>query len=317
MRPASLLALLLVACAATRPTSGEPIAASTAIRKAIPPAAAPALPSVPRGGVHRVTVDGRGEQRFAYVHVPRDYDPATPTPTILVFHGGKGSSTAAQNFSRTWASMYDQGMILVFPNGQDRDREETAWISRDARDTRDVDHVRALLSHLGQSYNIDPERMYAAGFSNGGIMTIMLACHAPEMFAGFAVFSQTVHKHIAADCTPTIRRPVLYLAGTAEKHWPGRHFSHSAMETVAWWRDELDCPLQPTSIETLPDGPDRTSVQRSIWAPCGKAAAFEFLRVENGAHFWPGPGLAPAAGRCTDIDGATEVRRFFQAYAGL
>ncbi|MFT4626897.1 MAG: polyhydroxybutyrate depolymerase [Myxococcota bacterium] len=264
----------------------------------------------------KMTFDTPKGERFAYVHVPKGYDPSKPAPVIFVFHGGKGSSTAAQNFVILWKSQLDKQAIVVFPNGQDRDPSDTAWIARDFSDRSDVDLVLQIVDTLKAEYNVDSERIYASGFSNGGLMTTMLACHAPERFAGFAIFSQTMHKHIASECQSAKRKPVLYLAGTKEDHWPGRDFSHSAMESVEFWRKNLGCAREPAKTD-LPDQADGTSVQRWTFEPC-KKATFEFLRVEGGEHIWPGPDLPErGANRCTDIDGATEVVQFFERNAGL
>ena len=37
--------------------------------------------------------------------------------------------------------------------------------------------VGALIDHLSEGYNIDAERVYASGYSNGGFLSYALACH--------------------------------------------------------------------------------------------------------------------------------------------
>ena len=263
------------------------------------------------------TFDTPKGKRFAWVHVPDGHDASTPAPLIFAFHGGTGSSTAAKGFVTRWSSQLDKQAIVVFPNGQDSDSNEPAWSSRDYSDRSDVDFTLQVLEAMKAEYNIDPSRVYASGFSNGGLMTTMVACHEPGPFAGFAIYSQTIHKHIAKGCDSNLVRPTLYLMGTADKLWEERDFSHSAMNTVDWWRDRLGCSKVPEKTD-IPDGPDDTTVQRWTWAPCQRASGFEFLRIENGEHIWPGPGLPERSNtRSTDIDGATEVIAFFRKYADL
>jgi polyhydroxybutyrate depolymerase len=267
------------------------------------------------GTVTKIDFETAGTERYAYLHVPNGYDPATPTPMIVAFHGGKGSPTSAEGFSGRWKPVYDQGVILVWPNGQ-LDPKETAWKSHVVAEQEDVQLTRDLIDAVGERVNVDAKRVYAAGFSNGGHQTTMLACFAPELFAGFAVVSQTVHKHVADACEPTVHKPMLYLAGNKDKHWSGRDFSLSAMDSVAFWQQGLGCPAKPKK-QDIPDNPkDNTSVQRWTYAPCDKVTGFEFLRVEGGEHKWPGTGPASEE-RCLDVDGSEEVVGFFKKYAGL
>ncbi len=270
----------------------------------------------PKGTI-RVELDTPKGKRFAYVHVPKGLDPTKPAPLIFAFHGGTGSSTAAKGYSKIWRGQFDKEAILVFPNGQDTNPDESAWVSKDFQDRSDVDIVLQILEEAKKTWNIDENRVYSAGFSNGGLMTTMLACHAPETFAGFAVFSNTVHKHTADACKPSVHKPLLYVIGTADDFWDGRTFSLSAMDSLEWWRGQLGC-TKPTKTD-VPDGPeDNMSVERWTFAPCSSAAALEFLKIEGGHHIWPGTGLPERNNpRCTDIDGSTEAVRFFTKYAGL
>lgn len=269
-------------------------------------------------GTRLMEFDTPTGKRSAYVHVPKGYDASKPAPLIFSFHGGKGSKAGAKSFVPNWKSQFDKEALLVFPNGQ-TDPQEEAWRSREYDDLGDVDLTLQIIDTLSDKYAIDRERVYATGFSNGGIMTSMLACHVPERFAGFAVFSQTMHKHTAEGCKTTKKaKPLLYLIGTADKHWGGRDFSMSGMESLTFWRDHLGCKSEPEKRD-LPDGKgnDGTSVQRWTYTGCEQAEALEFLRVEGGGHVWPGPGLGEKKNRCTDIDGATEAVSFFERHAGL
>jgi polyhydroxybutyrate depolymerase len=295
---------------------GPKVAAPVVPAPVVPAPVAPA-PEAGDGKFEKIAVMHGSEERVAYVHIPPSYNPAKPAPVMFGFHGGKGRVNGAKSFSRLWRGQFDSEMILVFLNGQSTDTAETAWVSRDFSDQSDVELVKQVLKRVRTRYTVDTTRVYAAGFSNGGVMTTMLACHASELFSGFAVVSQTVHKHVAEQCTPAIKRPVLFLSGTADSNWPGRHFSLSAMESVDWWTRTLGCSGQPkkTTIDGTDDG---HSVQRWTYAPCSDVSGFEFLRVENGEHIWPGDALPDQkANRCTDIDGSTEVLDFFRRRAGL
>ena len=59
---------------------------------------------------------------------------------------------------------------------------------------RDLKFVDAIMTTLRQKYSIDERRVYATGFSNGGLFTYLLLSARPNLFAAFAlVFVEEVH----------------------------------------------------------------------------------------------------------------------------
>jgi polyhydroxybutyrate depolymerase len=143
------------------------------------------LDEKPKPTLKRFGFTVNGQERTAALHVPKGASTAKPMPLFVIFHGGKDSTARA--ITNNWSSMFDQGVLLVFPNGQ-RDRpDDPAWNVDDPTDMQDVDLTRELLRVLEREYSVDPKRRYIAGFSNGGMQTMMLMCHASELFAGAAV----------------------------------------------------------------------------------------------------------------------------------
>jgi polyhydroxybutyrate depolymerase len=51
---------------------------------------------------------------------------------------------------------------------------------------RDLKFVDAILATLRQQYSADEDRVYATGFSNGGLFTYLLLSQRPNVFAAFA-----------------------------------------------------------------------------------------------------------------------------------
>ena len=206
----------------------------------------------------------QGEQRTAALHVPKGADPSTPMPSLLCFTVARTPHRALTNH---WSAMFDQGVILVFPNGQRAKPDEPAWKVDDPNDMRDVELTKALLTALQKEYAIDTERRYVAGFSNGGMQTMMLMCHASEWFAGAAVVHQTLHNHLAETCKPQRALPMLYIHGTADSQWSGR-FPLSG-RNLEWWSRHNGCKLRTPKRSALPDREDDGTVVswRSVVAP--------------------------------------------------
>jgi polyhydroxybutyrate depolymerase len=134
-------------------------------------------------------VPGQGDNVRQYkVHVPPGYDPNVPTPVVFCIHG---LGQDAVLFCVTGAAMdkkSDQaGFIMIMPNGF-----ENSWnagtccgtASSDALD--DVALFRAIFAEVGKHVNIDLNRVYATGLSNGAYMSYRLACDAADMITAVA-----------------------------------------------------------------------------------------------------------------------------------
>ena len=129
------------------------------------------------------------------VHVPDNLDPDETVPLIIDMHGFASDSTAHRKLSSFDAIADEEGAIVVYPDGvagynMEWDFEENqAWNSGwcCAHSTRDmIDDVgfieRVVNISLGM-YNVDPDRVYASGWSNGCSMSQRLAMESSHIFA--------------------------------------------------------------------------------------------------------------------------------------
>ena len=55
----------------------------------------------------------------------------------------------------------------------------------------DKGFVLELIEQIGRAYNVDEDRVYAAGYSNGSFFSYYLACTAGEHFAAIGSVSGT------------------------------------------------------------------------------------------------------------------------------
>ena len=135
------------------------------------------------------TVDG--VEREALVFLPSTSSKSKP-PVIFAFHGHGGNIQFAARgmaFQNFWPEA-----IVVYPQGlptpgiiMDQKGEKPGW-QRDAgqQSDRDLKFVDAIVATLRQKYSIDDARVYATGFSNGGLFTYLLLSQRPNVFAAFA-----------------------------------------------------------------------------------------------------------------------------------
>jgi polyhydroxybutyrate depolymerase len=148
-------------------------------------------------------------QREALVFLPST--PAeTKAPVIFAFHGHGGNMRFAargMHFHDQWPEaivVYMQGLptpgLIV-----DRKGVRPGW-QRDAgeQNDRDLKFFDQVLASLREKYAMDERRIYASGFSNGGLFTYLLWAERPNVFAGFApggaVILPSVHLTRARAC---------------------------------------------------------------------------------------------------------------------
>jgi len=134
-------------------------------------------------------VPGQGDYVRQYkVHVPPNYDPDVPTPAVFCIHG---LGQTAVLFCVTGAAMHtksDQaGFILIMPNGYSNSwNAGTCCGAASDEQLDDVALFRAIFTEVGKHVNIDLDRVYATGLSNGGYMSFRLACEAADIFTAVA-----------------------------------------------------------------------------------------------------------------------------------
>lgn len=107
------------------------------------------------------------------IHVPIDYRGDVAFPVIVYLSGGGGRSLdAAQTADQSLGHL---GYVAVYP--------EAGGLWWEQKPTHMVD---ALLQQVMQEYNVDSNRVYLAGFSNGGTGAMQYAALWPQRFAAVA-----------------------------------------------------------------------------------------------------------------------------------
>ena len=132
---------------------------------------------VPRGrqfGRHR-TADGLGHE-YAFV-VPEAYDATRPIQVRVQLHGGIGRPRpSVVNRIRVDGLPGAIDEIAVFPSGW----AQSMWWS-----ARQTDNLHRILDHLKRTYNIDENRVYLTGSSDGGTGAFFMAFKDTTPWASF------------------------------------------------------------------------------------------------------------------------------------
>ncbi|MBN3940912.1 PHB depolymerase family esterase [Nostoc sp. NMS9] len=229
----------------------------------------------------------QGKLRTYYFYTPKSYNLDRPMPLVLVFHGDDGNGRSISNVTRFNELADQKGFIVVYPDGIDQ-----KWSLRGNTQGKidDVLFVSALINHLQQQLNIDSHKVYATGFSRGGILTQALACKLPDKIAGFASVAGSLPARLKPNCQPQTSISMLTINGTNDRdvlYEGDDHTQRGALvsisDMVEFWRSHDQCTLSNQSPNFSED-----KVKTAIYTGCSGNSEVWQLAVVNGGHFWPG-----------------------------
>jgi polyhydroxybutyrate depolymerase len=272
-----------------------------------------------------------GVERVYYYHKPSNR-PAGALPLVMVFHGGLGDGVkvSKQTDFNLIADKY--GFAVVYPNSIDywNDGRSTTGTSKN-----DTEFVLKMIDQLVKTENIDRQRVYATGVSNGGMFTLRLACELSDKIAAYAPVIASFPVSYHDKCAPGRAVPIMMINGTKDKliQWQGGTIHKGAKhgaggevipvpKTAEFWREHNKCAADP-QVTDLPDVDrnDESSVKVVSYSGCAVSSAFEWVQVEGGGHTWPGSQLSkPAfAARLVgavnkDINASQMIWEFFDKY---
>jgi polyhydroxybutyrate depolymerase len=289
------IAILLVGCAARAPAD--------------PPGGLPVGSSE-----QQLTVDGAS--RDFRVFIPETLPDRAPL--VVMLHGGFGSSKQAEDSYGWDAAATANGFVVVYPNGLDR-----AWNvgggccgKSGTNNVDDVAFITAVVATLEASVSIDPNRVFATGISNGGMMAYRLACDA-SVFAAIGPDSTT----LLGECPAPDPVSVIHIHGLADSNVPfdgsqgdGKVKIDGAPvpEVIAIFADADDC--EPATVTNA--GEVTTSV-----ASCLGGRSVELITIASAGHQWPGSVRKPALENLlgtdtpsTALDATDTIWAFFAAH---
>jgi polyhydroxybutyrate depolymerase len=271
--------------------------------------------------------------RTYHLHIPPTYSPETPTPIIFAFHA-LGDSFFMEDYSSLDVVADLAGMIVVYPDAINGVWKDGRGVCSDMPD--DVLFVEMLLTQLENHFNIDQRRIFATGFSNGGIFVHFLAQQLSSRFAAIASIggemSEPAFANFERETDPIsvlmihgVQDPLVpVLGGNVFLPYPcnqGRHMG--VFNTAGYWvyhNAEDPNQIPPPLQQILPDLVPQDQSLGYFWTygggRCGTATQIGLLF--GAGHTWPGakPYCHPEiiGGTNFDCHGALLVIEFFLQY---
>ena len=232
------------------------------------------------------TIIHQGVNREYVLYVPDSYDSSFSVPVVLNFHGFSGDAYQYMNEADMRRLAEAETFILIYPQGLDLDGEPHWNACPNGGDNKsDVDDfgfIETLVKEVSSNYNIDLERIYAVGYSNGGMMAYGLANHKSELIAAVASVSGAM-----LDCTgPTSHpMPVIHLHGTDDFDLPynGNNYYNSVQNTLDYWTNFNNTNSEP--IVNF-DNSGEIEIEHYIYNKGNNSVSVEHYKYIGGDHLW-------------------------------
>jgi len=249
-----------------------------------------------------------GVSREYIVYIPASYDASKDFPLLFSFHGGAGFANdfIIVNDMRPIADT--AAFIAIYPQGAiDYDGADpgttpsTSWIHKAPTTHNDVNFIGAIIDTLANEYLVDENRVYACGYSEGGIFSYELGCRLNNRIAAFASVSASMMVDAFRDsyynlgfCSPIHPTAVMLIPGTNDfsphSTYSGfQPYYMSADEITTYWSNYNNTDINPI-ISQLPNinTTDGSTVERRVWEGGDNCVRVEELKVIGGGHDWPG-----------------------------
>jgi polyhydroxybutyrate depolymerase len=240
----------------------------------------------PPSGTVMMTVGGL--EREYLLHVPSTAGEA-PMPLVLSFHGMLMTSQDQERISMLNPLADSEGFAIAYPQGSGALPCWNAGACCGCT-TDDVAFADALIDHIGDKVCIDLNRVYANGFSNGGMLTYRLACELADRIAAFAPVSGSITVPLEG-CQPSRPVPLLHFHGVADPIVPfeggGGPGFPSVREEVEIFAARNGCSPSPqVTLETVDETGQTGTCER--YSDCDAGADVTLCTVDPGHHTWPG-----------------------------
>ena len=224
-----------------------------------------------------------GSSRIYWVDYPENA--LEPAPLVISMHG-RNHSLYTQMYISEMSSFADsQNIAVAYPQGVNSwgvpAWNSGVWWDNSVYD--DVGHINTLIDSIVYNFDIDTNRIYACGFSNGGFMAYDLACELSDRIVAFGSVSGNFMMNSNQDCTNEREIPIMHIHGTDDfivnYYPPTIDFSMTAFEAMDWWSVENN--LTEQSEIQLND-----NVKVFNRSSPSSTTEFIHIQVEGGDHEW-------------------------------
>jgi polyhydroxybutyrate depolymerase len=275
-----------------------------------------------------------GYRRSYRVHIPEGYRETEPMPLVVVLHGAFSTSAEMEEHTGFSELADREGFVVAYPDGIGILGFLQHWnaghcCGKAAADQiDDVGFVADVIADVKNYANINPDRVYMVGFSNGAMLTHRFAVERPELLAAAAPLAGAIGSESDPGVmgwqmpAPRARVPMIMFHGKQDNRIPygdttptsgtgGRSYSTVLASSRFWWSHN---GCESHRSERSPSFP---GVIVDTWSDCEENADVQLFTLRDWGHRWPGPFFTEQAGARNTLygfDASEIIWKFFQRY---
>ena len=235
-----------------------------------------------------------GRDRFFRVHLPLGYNSQKEYPVVFVFHGGLGNPDNVEKTTDFSFKADREGFIAVYPYGTGSfEKKLLTWNTwnccgyADKKNIDDVEFIKKVLENVKSKYKINDKMIFAAGFSNGGMMCYLLACEMPDKFAAVAPVAATMFNENECNAANDVSMIIFNSLDDKQIPYEGGIGDESIVKVekmpvgkvIDFWTKKFNC----TFLNKI----DGNNYQKINFGN-KNGTEIVFYRLQKGGHSWPG-----------------------------
>ena len=276
------------------------------------------------------TVNHNQIDRRFYLYVPNNYSANIPIPVLFNFHGGGGDPISYMNYTSDMRGLAEaNNFILIYPEAiADPNTGSISWIDKatNGAPRDEILFIESIINSVSSNYSVDLDRIYACGYSEGGIFSYELACRLNNYIAGIAsvsgsMLSESERSNLGfSNCSPQHPTAIMLIPGTNDSNahslyqgccldWGLDSYYLSVDQITDYWTNYNTTYNNPSvSDVSNTNTSDGSTVQRKIWSNGQGGVEVQELKIIGGEHEWPG-----TSGNM-DINANNEIWQFLSKF---
>lgn len=246
-------------------------------------------------------------EREYLLYIPESYTGDEPLPLVFSLHGAGGSKESQFELSEFDQLAESENFILITPEATALSGPLTFWNQNSAANRPDdVGFINALIDEIAGSYEIDLDRIYLAGSSNGAFMALEIVCRLDDRIAAVAAVKGYMLPDQISACNPSKPTAIIQMHGTEDPL-----VAYDGVEaTIQYWSsfNQTDSDVLITDLPDINPNNGNTAI-RYLYANGTNGVEVQHLQVINGVHDWFGE-----PGTNYDFNASEEAWAFFKRF---
>jgi len=227
-------------------------------------------------------ISGFNFSRSVIIQTPTEIDSSKMYPIVFAYHGNGGRNS---NWINILKKFTDSGEFIgIYPQGH-----KNSWnLGSESSTADDVEFTNLIINELKNYSNLNFEKIYAIGNSNGSGMVNKLAIETNHFKAIAPIVSQLmINMPLKKDTQPI---SILQVNGVKDNiipinggNGPGNHIFFFFLKSDQTWSTFFNCSKSDQKF--VGENFDESGINRLYsFSDCDDQKEILYLRIENGAH---------------------------------